>query len=302
MLTGEYVVLDGALSLALPTKLGQSMKVELIDKPNIVWKSLDEKGRIWFEGKFSTEALAHRFVYDVANKKYSNPIENILYNILFKANQMNDGFINPYLTFGQGFRVTTTLDFPKNWGLGSSSTLINNIAQWANVDAFDLLEKTFGGSGYDIACAKHSSPITYQLSKEDRIVREVNFNPSFKDHLYFVYLNKKQNSREAIAHYKSKKTNLSQEISEINGITLNIISCKTFSEFEQLITQHEGIISNIIQQQPIKVRMFQDFKGSIKSLGAWGGDFVLVTSLENPSNYFKMKGYETVIGYSDLIK
>ena len=34
-----------------------------------------------------------------------------------------------------GFKVTTKLDFPKNWGLGTSSTLINNIAQWAQVDA-----------------------------------------------------------------------------------------------------------------------------------------------------------------------
>ena len=40
LLTGEYVVLDGALSLAVPTKFGQSMHVENIDQPKIIWKSL----------------------------------------------------------------------------------------------------------------------------------------------------------------------------------------------------------------------------------------------------------------------
>ncbi len=42
LLTGEYVVLDGALALALPTKFGQSLKVQPIDSQNIFWKSIDE--------------------------------------------------------------------------------------------------------------------------------------------------------------------------------------------------------------------------------------------------------------------
>jgi hypothetical protein len=29
---------------------------------------------------------------------------------------------------------------PKSWGLGTSSTLINNIAQWLQIDAFTLLK------------------------------------------------------------------------------------------------------------------------------------------------------------------
>ena len=57
LLTGEYAVLDGALSLALPTKLGQKMTVTEMASEKIIWKSLDEKGRIWFETDFQQDEL-----------------------------------------------------------------------------------------------------------------------------------------------------------------------------------------------------------------------------------------------------
>ena len=46
LITGEYVVLDGALSLALPTKFGQSLIIESINDQKLVWKSFDEKEEI----------------------------------------------------------------------------------------------------------------------------------------------------------------------------------------------------------------------------------------------------------------
>ena len=49
LITGEYVVLDGAVALAVPTTVGQSLTVETISEEKILWKSLDEKGQIWFE-------------------------------------------------------------------------------------------------------------------------------------------------------------------------------------------------------------------------------------------------------------
>ena len=33
--------------------------------------------------------------------------------------------------------------------------------------------------------------------------------------------------------------------------------------------------------------LFNDFKGAIKSLGAWGGDFILATAKQDPTAYFK---------------
>ena len=43
------------------------------------------------------------------------------------------------------------MNFDKNWGLGSSSTLINNISSWAKINPYDLLWSISKGSGYDIA-------------------------------------------------------------------------------------------------------------------------------------------------------
>jgi len=36
-------------------------------------------------------------------------------------------------------------------------------------------------------------------------------------------------------------------------------------------------------------------------LGAWGGDFVLSVSGDNPRSYFEQLGYEIVIPYEEMI-
>lgn len=300
LLTGEYVVLDGALSLAVPTKYGQSLEIEPIKEPKLVWKSIDEKGNIWFENQF---LIKNEMLKPVQHDEISERLIQILHT----TKTLNPNFLNQK----NGFNVTTKLDFPKDWGLGTSSTLINNMAQWAEIDAYLLLEQTFGGSGYDIACAQYNNPIAYQLLNnemlkqvqhgETRIIKEINFNPSFKDHLYFVHLNKKQNSREGIKHYNAQKGNYKDAIPQISVITSKIITCNSLNNFELLITQHEQIIAKLTKQIPVKALLFSDFKGSIKSLGAWGGDFILATSKENPRPYFQNKGYNTIIPYSNMV-
>ena len=110
---------------------------------------------------------------------------------------------NPAAFSDKGYTITTKLDFNRKWGLGTSSTLINNLAQWLNIDAYKLLEDSFGGSGYDIAVAGSDLPVTYQITKNGPVAYTADFNPPFKDQLFFVYLNRKQNSREAIAHYRN---------------------------------------------------------------------------------------------------
>lgn len=291
LLSGEYVVLDGAVSLAVPTKFGQWLHVELISEPKFIWTSFDNRGLVWFENEFELEKIN-------SSQTHSNDdISKRLIQILRAAKELNSGFLNS----NSGYKVTTHLDFEKNWGLGTSSTLINNIATWANIDAFALLNKTFGGSGYDIACAQHNQPISYQLIEDKPLVKLIDFNPSFKEHIYFIYLNKKQNSRDGIAMYKSNQGQSKILISEINDITLKMINCKSLTEFNELIERHEVIISKTIKQKPIKELLFSDFKGSIKSLGAWGGDFILVTSKNNPKAYFKTKGYHIIIPYNKMI-
>ncbi|MGV8814980.1 MAG: GYDIA family GHMP kinase [Gelidibacter sp.] len=291
LITGEYLVLDGALALAIPTKYGQSLTVESFEKGQLKWESFDQDDKLWFEANLSI-----RDGFQVLDD-LDDPIINRLLEILGAAKRQNASFLDQEI----GFKIKTHLDFPRNWGLGTSSTLINNIAQWANIDPYILLADTFGGSGYDIACASHNKPITYQLDKTGRTIVECDFDSEFKDQLYFVFLNKKQNSRDGIATYKKNKRNSNLALSEVNAITNEMISCTSLESFQSLINSHERIIADIIKQTPVKELLFKDFKGSIKSLGAWGGDFILVASEGNPQHYFKDKGFETTIAYRDMI-
>ena len=290
LLTGEYVVLDGALSLAIPTKYGQSLTIESIDGPKIIWKSFDYQNTIWFESSFFIKN-------SIIEASQSNEFTQRLLQILNAVKQLNPQFLKS----NRGFKITSKLDFPNNWGLGTSSTLINNIANWAKIDAYQLLEVTFGGSGYDIACAQNNFPITYQICNEKPAVNAIDFNPSFKKNLYFIHLNKKQNSRDGIKHYHENKGKYKSAILEIDKITTKMIGCDALKSFEELIIKHENMISKITNQTPVKQALFDDFDGAIKSLGAWGGDFILATSQNNPSNYFKLKGFKTIISYEDMI-
>jgi len=291
LITGEYTVLDGAKALALPTRFGQFLTIENADKDQMEWTSFDHDNTIWFQATISFESIRK-------NEKFPfDPIKNTLLQILHEAYILNNDFLDK----SSGFKVNTTLTFPKLWGLGTSSTLINNIAQWAKIDAFELLEKSFGGSGYDIANAQHNSPILYQRKNGKPIVEEILFNPKFKQKLYFVYLNKKQSSKTAIASYYAKRNDITETIVQIDFITSQIIKTTDVKEFSELLQKHETIMSSVLEMPTAKEIYFPDFNGSIKSLGAWGGDFVLAISEENPINYFHQRGFKTVIPYSDMI-
>jgi mevalonate kinase len=292
LLTGEYVVLDGALSLALPTKLGQRLTVEKNKTSQLKWTSIDHDGSIWFESEIDIATILSQ-----EPLKTDNAILKRLIQILRAVLSQNLNALEPH----QGLSITTTLEFNRSWGLGSSSTLINNIATWANIDAFQLLKDTFGGSGYDIACAQNDTSILYQRNNSKPSIEPVDFHPKFSDQLYFVYLNAKQDSRQGIAKYRALNKANKTVIEQITGITQDMLVCDSLDAFEALLTAHEVIISELIGQPPIKQRLFPDYNGAIKSLGAWGGDFILVSGTNNPKDYFSNKEYKTIFEYSDLI-
>jgi mevalonate kinase len=292
LITGEYLVLDGATAFALPTKFGQNLIVEKNADQTINWKSFDVDGQIWFEESISFSEIKNEMPQEAETVKAT------LISILHQGYLLNPTFINDK----SGYTITTQLSFPRKWGLGTSSTLINNIAQWLQIDAFTLLNNSFGGSGYDIACAQNNNPILYHLKHGRPIVERVTFNPSFKENIYFVYLNKKQSSKIAIANYQNNKTkNINKSIDAINEITLEILQANTVDSFAQAIEKHESNISTILETTTVKKALFSDFNGQIKSLGAWGGDFILVLSEENPTSYFASKGFETIIKYTEMI-
>ena len=288
LLTGEYVVLDGAKSLALPTKKGQVLEVAPLEQSNIKWQSILHDKSSWLDYNLDLPLTK--------NKKEQDAVLLRLQEILVEAKKMNPSILE------NGISFKSTLEFNKDWGLGSSSTLINNIAQWAAINPYKLLKNTFGGSGYDIACASSNTPISYQLINDTPEVTEVVFNPIFKESIFFVYLNRKQNSRESIQHYRSvAPESLQTAIQEISQITTALINCNSLSSFEELLETHERIIANLIKSPTIKEQLFPDYTETIKSLGGWGGDFILATGSEKEKTYFKNKGYVTIIPFSEMI-
>jgi mevalonate kinase len=293
LITGEYLVLDGAKAFALPTKFGQNLIVEKGNNQEIKWTSFDSDGSIWLEETISFEDISIKNISDTASSK-----RNTLIEILHEGHLLNPDFIAK----SEGFHITTELTFPRNWGLGTSSTLINNIAQWLKVDAFVLLNNSFGGSGYDIACAQNDTPILYHLENGNPVVEKVSFEPGFTENLFFVYLDKKQSSKSAIASYHNNKNeDLTENISKIDLLTKEVLNTKTLREFATSLEEHEAEMSNILEMKTIKESLFPDFDGIIKSLGAWGGDFVLAIAKENPEDYFKERGFKTIVSYKDMI-
>ena len=285
LLTAEYAVLDGAKALALPTKLGQSLEVKTIEQPKIKWKSFDHQNNLWFETNLTVTNFNPSINTETAQRLAQ------IFRAIFD--------LNPKAFVSTGLEFSSHLEFPQNWGLGSSSTLVNNLAQWANVDAFALLENTFGGSGYDIACAQNAQPIVYQRQNSTPLIKIVDFDPPFKDQLFFVHRNQKQNSREAIAAYDALKTTRGLDLTELNAITEALLVATTLEEFEVLISKHETLVGELIQHPPLKTTNFADYPGAIKSLGAWGGDFFLATRTN--TQYFMDKGFNTILAFEEIL-
>ena len=167
-----------------------------------------------------------------------------------------------------------------------------------------LNKVSFNGSGYDIACANATLPIYYQLSDNKPIVKAAPFNPPFAKNIYFVYLRFKKDTRQGITHYKKHQPN-PQIIDQLSDITRLVGRCKRLETFEELLTEHENIISTELQLKTARSLHFADYPfGIIKSLGAWGGDFVLATSSESETvtkAYFASKGFTTIVKYEDMI-
>lgn len=288
LLSGEYVVLDGAAAMALPCRLGQSLRVEKIDQPHFEWTSYLKNGELWQKSVFTLE--------NIERLNFKNAFEKRLFEILRILQQLQ-----PKL-FESRYAFSTKLDFEKDWGLGSSSTLIYNLAKWAKVDAFLLLDLSFGGSGYDIAAASRKTPFIFRREGKSVFTEDTQISENIKPFLYFVYLNQKQNSREGILKYRSKAVN-KDIISKISEITVSLKNVSNLDRFENLLQIHEDLIAKIIDLEPVQSEMFKDYtSGIVKSLGAWGGDFVLVTAKEKKHlDYFKKRGFRVIFSYEQLV-
>ena len=287
LLSGEYTVLSGSIAVGLPTKMGQEMLVENNLSKTIVWSSYNKDLVKWFECVLDVKSLE---IIKTNDKKICLRLVKILEQCRF----FNPNFLK------SGKKIITNLNFDQHWGLGTSSTLINNISRWAKINPYALLKKTFGGSGYDIACAQNNTPIIFSLRSGKENVIPVDFNPDFKKNLFFIYQNKKQNTLDSIKGFEDKKPLTKSIIKDISKICKSLILAKSLDEFRELMELHEKIISYVLKTDPIK-NNFKDYDGSLKSLGAWGGDFFLAAGPDDTLDYFKKRNFKIGYRYEDFI-
>ena len=290
LITSEYLVMKGAMALAIPAKLDQELNVISTNSDFVNWKSFNKNNQIWYEEKFFLDKGT--LIYHGKKNKMSDLIVR-LFDYIHKFN-------NPEKSIGNEF--IWKINFNINWGLGSSSTLINNLSKWAKVNPYKLLFSVFNGSGYDIACCDKSNPIIFQKKDDYLSVSDTTFKPNFLNNLFLIFLNKKQDTQKSVQNFLENDQSLSEEINQMNEIVHEIENVKDITTFESLIERHEKIIANILQMPTIQNDKFPDYNnGVIKSLGSWGGDFVLATGDEKSVNYFEEKGFNTIRKISDLL-
>lgn len=127
---------------------------------------------------------------------------------------------------------------------------MTNLAEWAQINPFQLNSVSLGGSGYDVAVAHSKSAVLFQNQPEIHF-QKVNFNPKFKNELIFIHLNQKQNSREGIQLYRSKEKNAAL-IEELTLLTKQIFEAEKLEEFSDLMTLHEKKLSLFLGIETVK--------------------------------------------------
>ncbi len=295
LITGEYLVMEGADAFAVPLIKGQSLQVRktgMSKHPVLIWQAQKPDG-LWFETRFSMPALQ---ILHSTNREKANHLKKILQT----ARSINPSFLNEK----ESFHVKTELEFPPEYGFGSSSTLIATLAHWANINPFLLQRKALGGSAYDVACAGAKRPLIYHLKENHPAWQEVSFQLAFTKNLYFVYLGKKQNSAQGIQYFKEKAHFSNTDILEITSLTHQCVEAEDLDTFTRLLQEHEEIVSRILKKPKVKNLYFEGIETVVKSLGAWGGDFVLcATKIEEKDFRRKLKsfGFSVIFAWNQLV-
>lgn len=291
LITGEYLVMEGAEALAVPLQRGQRFVVKSARGADLQWTSLRPDGTIWFQGLFSLLDFT-------AQESTDDAIADRLTDILTAVTRQNPDFLSDW----KGQKVESSLEFAPEWGLGTSSTLIHAIAEWGEVDAWTLYEQTFGGSGYDLACAMADGPIIYKATEEEIHMTPVGLDWPFRDQLFLVYSGQKTNSREAVDKHASVLKKAGKEVEAVSAITQQVADAESLDEFIGLLTDHNTLLSGLLGETANP--WAPAFPGLIKPLGAWGGDFFLAASPEDPKDIRKWlngNGFDTCFGWKELV-
>ena len=290
LLTGEYLVLVGAEALSFPVKFGQTLFAEPCDQNLIHWVSR-EHGITWFTCDLDPRSLE-------INSTSDRNITIRLVDILLAAKNINPDF----LCEKAGLNIFVEANYPLNWGLGSSSTLIVLIAELAEVDPFLLFRSVSIGSGYDIACALRKKMFFYRVSDEQPVIRSASPGKALCEYACFAYLGSKQETGYEVEMFLKRKNFSSNDITRISELSHLICEAETFEDLACNVKEHEHILGRILNRN-IVADQFPEFPGTVKSLGAWGGDFAMFISNYEPQivkSLLSAYGIQNVFTFHEL--
>lgn len=292
LLSAEYMVMHGATALAVPLKLGQTLEISHTENSRaFTWKAFQDS-KIWFEAVFNPATLQ---VISTSNPEMALNLKNIIQACIEIMPSFQESLFRK--------DAVTNLDFSPEYGFGSSSTLVSLLAEWAEVNPLDIHFMVSEGSGYDVACALADGPITYKLRDALPQYQHVHFNPPFRDQLWFAWLGNKQ----ATASHLRKVAggiNPGFEIKyKFSELTKAMIEASGLDEFRRIMEEHEEELSGILGMERIATSL-PDLPGSVKSLGAWGGDFIMIATefdRNTLETYLAKKGIHILYSYEDLV-
>jgi hypothetical protein len=256
----------GAEALAFPVKFGQTLFVDPCVQNFIHWVS-KEKGITWFTCDLDPVSMEINSTSDLT-------IAIRLADILNAAKKINPDF----LCENHGLNISVEANYPLNWGLGSSSTLIALISKWAEVDPFHLFRAVSNGSGYDIACALRKKMFFYQVNDEQPVMRSATPGKALSEYACFAYLGSKQDTVYEVEMFLKRLNFSVLDVKRISELSQLICHAETFGDLACMVKEHERILSRILNKNTV-ADQFPGFPGTVKSLGAWGGDFAMFASI-----------------------
>ncbi len=293
LLSGEYLVLKGSSGLALPLRKGQSLILNPVEHAgSMSWEATYNKNT-WFTLTFDPDTFQ---IIATSDKS----IAGSLIKILETLSKMEPGFKDQLMKN----HVRTEMDFNPKWGLGSSSTLISNLAYWAGTDPYELFFSVSKGSAYDIACARADHAILYKLEHGIPQISNAFFAPKFSDHIYFAYTGRKQLSSSSVDYFLDKARVTDNLVDEISAISICMADSGDLDDFEACMTEHENIIGDVLNKPSYARQLLPDYPYALKSLGAWGGDFIMLSWKDSRCDfkkYLKQHGIDVFFTYDELV-
>ncbi len=327
LLVGEYAVTKGFEGLAVPVKTGQWMDVWEFNSPGnaedrLIFNALDLHGATWFSESFDIEFLkrnsanyADARISEDSNQAANSaealntaeapstnaPTDSEDSHLLKVLTLVSPNFWKP----GKSYRFETRLEFDRNSGLGSSSTFIELVCRYFKLDPFQVQDKVFGGSGYDVAIAAVQKPLIFWRTENDIHFRQWSLNPELTKDWKVVFLGNKVNSRTSTSHVNDMLDDLAkdenyqmqiQKIIEIVRDAKELMAVETGIEMYQMfLSQLLGMVTpyTFFGVKPLP-------RGVCKWLGAWGGDMLLVNSVVWDAYYSLWNGCE-VKNWNDLV-